>query len=236
MAAINNPTSSGPSRTTRQSAQLRSSQKAPAPREQESSGAEEASETEEGPNLTPQVDVLKEQIRLLQEQVERLTRQSVLTDRPLPTTETSPSRHLPSNAPENVRSGTGTPFDASLKLSERTPKIEPLTDGESPTFRQWQASIQDRLEINADHYRSERARMACVWGHTSDKAREYLEPQYLATSSPHKFKNAEEGTTLLANIWANLCVNTHSRRGMSCIVENSSKYLKLKVTFRAGNT
>ena len=162
MAAINNPTSSGPSRITRQSAQLQSSQKAPASREQESSGVEEASETEEGPNLTPQVDELKEQIRLLQEQVERLSRQSVLTDRPLPTTETSPSRRLPSNAPENVRYGTGTPFDASLKLSERTPKIEPLTDGESPTFRQWQASIQDRLEINADYYRSERARMACV--------------------------------------------------------------------------
>ena len=87
----------------------------------------------------------------------------------------------------SVRFQSETPQPIQVKLSERTPNIECLTDGKQPTFRQWQASITDRLEINADHYWSERARMALVWGHTSSTAMEYLEPQYLAESDSQRF-------------------------------------------------
>ena len=57
-----------------------------------------------------------------------------------------------------------------------TEKITPLDEGQAPTFKQWKASIMDRLEVNADHYPTERSRQALVWGTTSGKARDYLEP------------------------------------------------------------
>ena len=77
---------------------------------------------------------------------------------------------------QSPRYTSATPEAPKVKLTERTPTIDNLDDGSDPTFQQWQASIQDRLEINADHYRSERARMALVWGHTTGLAKGYLEP------------------------------------------------------------
>lgn len=112
-------------------------------------------------------------------------------DLPHPSTETP--------GPQRVRqaSEANTVFVTREKLSERTPNIEVLTDGKSPTFQQWRASIQDRLEINSDHYRSTRARMALVWGHTSGLAKEYLEPQYLSDNDSNRFHTAEEMISLL---------------------------------------
>lgn len=83
------------------------------------------------------------------------------------------------------------------KLSKQTPTITPLKDGTDPTFQQWRASMQDRLEINQDHYPTERARMAEVWGHTEGLAREYLEPQYLSDTESERFLNAEAMILLL---------------------------------------
>lgn len=82
-------------------------------------------------------------------------------DVPVPTTETPPTTtEQPSRLSARFLSVTPDPQHA--KLSERTPPIDNLSDGVNPTFRQWQASIQDRLSINSDHYQSERARMALV--------------------------------------------------------------------------
>ena len=117
-------------------------------------------------------------------------------DQPLPTTETPP---VQATHPYDMRhvSEAGSVFVNREKLSERTPTIEVLSDGKSPTFPQWRASIQDRLEINSDHYRTVRARMALVWGHTSGLAKEYLEPQYLSESESNRFRTAEEMILLL---------------------------------------
>lgn len=118
-------------------------------------------------------------------------------DRPLPTTETPPNR-----PPTEVRAVSEDFYaDFARRLttrrSEKTPNIDDLSDGKDPTFRQWQASIQDRLEINADHYRTERERMALVWGHTTGLAKGYLEPQYLSDTTQEQFKNAEQMVELL---------------------------------------
>ncbi len=117
-------------------------------------------------------------------------------DRPLPTTETPPTH---SQQPAGTRFQSETPPYPTIrqKLSERTPNIDDLDNGSNPTFRQWQASIQDRLEINADHYRSERARMALVWGHTTGLAKEYLEPRYLSDDDQDRFRDAEDMIALL---------------------------------------
>jgi hypothetical protein len=122
--------------------------------------------------MADNTDELREEIERLQAQVLRLTQERSV----LPTTEPGPTTSRQSHDTPSVRFMSETPSLSKVKLSERTPTIDCLTDGKEPTFRQWQASIKDRLEINSDHYRSERARMALVWGHTSGLAKEYLEP------------------------------------------------------------
>ena len=147
------------------------------------------------------VQTLQTQLRQLQAQLDQLTRRSPAPDHPIPTTESPPTNPRLPTGDQSLRYTSETPGTIVPKLSERTPKIQSLTDGEEPTFLQWQASIRDRLDINADHYRSERARMALVWGHTAGTAREYLEPQYLATSTRLRFKDAEEMISLLSSFF-----------------------------------
>ena len=137
-----------------------------------------------------------EEIARLRRELAQLRASLPPADHPLPTTET-PS--VQTAKPFGMRhpSESGSVFAVREKLSERTPNIEVLSDGSNPTFQQWRASIQDRLEINLDHYRSVRARMALVWGYTSGLAKEYLEPQYLSEDDTNRFRTAEEMISLL---------------------------------------
>lgn len=174
--------SAGPptSRVTRASAAApRSTQQAEALRATVESDPEQSQETVDLQDQVAQLTALVKQ--LMQER-------SAPPDHPIPSSE-SPL--------DSVRSLSTSLEPPRAKLSERTPKIEPLDDGVSPTFRQWQASIQNRLDINSDHYRSEKARMAAVWGHTTGTAMGYLEPQYLAETAATRFSNAEEMIALL---------------------------------------
>jgi hypothetical protein len=152
---------------------------------------------EEETIMADNADELREEIERLQAQVDRLTQERSV----LPTTEPAPTTSRQPHDTPSVRFMSETPSLSKVKLSERTPTIDCLTDGKEPTFRQWQASIKDRLEINSDHYRSERARMALVWGHTSSLAKEYLEPQYLAESSDQRFISAEAIIDLLKSFF-----------------------------------
>ena len=63
-------------------------------------------------------------------------------DQPLSTIESPPTRDL-----------LGTPQSLRFHLTERTAKIDILTNGEGPTFRQWQVLMMDRLDMITDHYR-----------------------------------------------------------------------------------
>src|SRR5690348_11422976 len=116
-------------------------------------------------------------------------------DQPVPTTEAPPMRSQPPPAARPPSEPTS--LYASPRLSERTPKIAVLSDRVDPSFPQWRASIQDRLEINSDHYPSTRAQMALVWGHTTGLAKEYLEPQYLSDDDLNRFRTADEMIKLL---------------------------------------
>jgi hypothetical protein len=132
---------------------------------------------------------LQEQVAYLTALVQRIAQeQSVPPDHPIPTSE------LPL---EGSRMSSTSPELHRTKLLERTPKIKPLNDGVFPTFRQWQASIQNCLDINLDYYQSKKARMAAVWGHTTGTAIGYLELQYLADLAASWFSNAKEIIALL---------------------------------------
>jgi hypothetical protein len=153
---------------------------------------EEEEDSEEDAN-----SLLQAEIARLSEQVERLTRERTLhRDDPVPSTK-SPLTITGQPVGEGLWYPSATPELTRVKLTERTPTIDNLSDGVDPTFRQWQASIVDRLEINSDHYQTERARMALVWGHTTGIAKGYLEPQYLSDLDGNRFQNAEDMIALL---------------------------------------
>jgi hypothetical protein len=199
-----NPTKpSGPARSTKNSVQrttpgmdqAEASATVPANDNSDSESSQDKPTRET--TMADNIDELREEIERLQAQVSRLTREGSI----LPTTESGPTTSRQAHDTPSVRFLSETPSLSKVKLSERTPTIDCLTDGKEPTFRQWQASIKDRLEINSDHYRSERARMALVWGHTSGLAKEYLEPQYLSESDTQRFKSAEAMIDLLKSFF-----------------------------------
>jgi hypothetical protein len=145
------------------------------------------------PEINPDDPALE--IAKLRQELAELRASLPPADHPLPTTETPPMRYQQS--PVARLPSEPVSLYTPPRLSERTPNIEVLTDGKNPTFSQWRASIEDRLEINSDHYRTVRARMALVWGHTSGLAKEYLEPQYLSDDDANRFRTAEEMIQLL---------------------------------------
>jgi chemotaxis protein histidine kinase CheA len=86
-------------------------------------------------------------------------------------------------------------FGGTPRLSKNVPEADPLDDGSDPTFRQWRASIHDKLRENADHFTSEQSRCTHVWLKTTGLARTYLTPRY--TSTDKKFVSVEEMLTCL---------------------------------------
>jgi len=75
----------------------------------------------------------------------------------------------------------------------------PLTDGIEPAFANWKLQIQDKLEVNADHFLTERSRMAYVFGRTGGDAQKHLSPKYEDATTP--FLSATEMITFLANVY-----------------------------------
>jgi hypothetical protein len=184
------------------------------------SDSERAEDVEE--NLRAEIDRLTAELQAVRE----ISRHP---DRPLHTTE---SLSAPTPQPTSVRFQTGTPEPPRFKLTERTPTIDSLNDGSNPTFRQWQASIRDRLEINADHYRSERARMALVWGHTTGTAKGYLEPRYLSDEDGERFYKAEEMLSLLKSYFVSGNERAESRAAFHRLaMERNESFPAFKAKF-----
>jgi hypothetical protein len=151
-----------------------------------------------------EVAQLLRELALVREELAQLKQQSSVSvppNQPLPPTEKPPtdSRQIQLvDWNQNNSLPLALVYDDKYQgRSEKTPTIEELSDGHDPTFKQWQASIQDRLSINSDHYRTERERMALVWGHTSGLAKEYLEPRYLSDTDTDRFNTAETMIELL---------------------------------------
>jgi hypothetical protein len=84
----------------------------------------------------------------------------------------------------------------SAKISD--PPV--LTDGTDPTFENWKIQLQDKLTVNADHFETEEARKAYVFGRTGMDAQTHLRPRY-ADDSVNPFKSAEDMIGHLASIY-----------------------------------
>lgn len=96
---------------------------------------------------------------------------------------------------------TGTP-DA-VERTQRSAKIaDPplLTDGADPTFENWKLQLQDKLEVNADHFENPKAKMAYVFSRTGGDAQTHLRPRY-AEDAANPFASEIEMVNYLASIY-----------------------------------
>lgn len=75
-----------------------------------------------------------------------------------------------------------------------------LTDGIDPTFDNWKLQLHDKLEVNADHFPTARAKMAYVFGRTGGDAQTHLHPRY-AQGSADPFLSHEEMIDHLSSIY-----------------------------------
>ena len=92
---------------------------------------------------------------------------------------------------------------AQRTASSRSAKVaDPplLTDGADPTFDNWKLQLQDKLEVNADHFPTTRAKMAYVFGRTGGDAQTHLRPQY-AQDLVEPFLSKEEIINYLSSIY-----------------------------------
>jgi hypothetical protein len=60
------------------------------------------------------------------------------------------------------------------KKSMKIPDPPPLTDGKDPIFESWKLQICGKLRVNVDHFPSDEARMAYVYGCTRGDAQKHL--------------------------------------------------------------
>jgi hypothetical protein len=86
------------------------------------------------------------------------------------------------------------------KKSTKIPDPPPLTDGKDPTFESWKLQIRGKLRVNADHFPSDEARMAYVYGRTGGDAQKHLNPRY-NEKSDDPFTSDNEMIDHLADIY-----------------------------------
>jgi hypothetical protein len=94
---------------------------------------------------------------------------------------------------------TATPTDRPQR-SAKVADPPVLTNGIDPTFDNWKLQLRDKLEVNADHFPSIRARMAYVFGRTGGDAQTHLRPRY-AEESADAFESDEGMVAHLASIY-----------------------------------
>jgi hypothetical protein len=146
-------------------------------------------------------------------------------------TEMSGARQSPNPMGRDATESYQTPFPQShFRKSQLTENIIALDNGTVPTFAQWKISVRDRLEVNEDHYLTERARKALVWGTTTGKAREYLESRY--NSDTHNFAIAEEMIDLLATYFLTGSETEEKRREFHALRQlENEPFLEFKASF-----
>ncbi|PMD59439.1 uncharacterized protein K444DRAFT_630217 [Hyaloscypha bicolor E] len=77
-----------------------------------------------------------------------------------------------------------------------------LTDGASPSFKNWRIQIKDKFLINSRIFNSEQAKIAYIFNRTADITQKYLAPCY--RKGPEPFITAIEIVMYLAEILENL--------------------------------
>jgi hypothetical protein len=93
---------------------------------------------------------------------------------------------------------------ASSSRQSRSAKLkdpDTFTTGES-AYRRWRLQLEAKLEVNADHYETEAAKMYLVFSTTADEAQDYLYARYHKDATD-RFATADEMIHYLGTIYLN---------------------------------
>ncbi|KAL2041155.1 hypothetical protein N7G274_006099 [Stereocaulon virgatum] len=106
------------------------------------------------------------------------------------------------------RSHEPTPASSSLSLqagkrSVRHPDPPILTDGKDPGFEGWTQDIQDKLDMNVDHFPSGLEQAKYVIGRTGGKAKDAIAAHRVGNSD--YFQTAQSVITLLTELFGDPC-------------------------------
>jgi hypothetical protein len=113
----------------------------------------------------------------------------------------------------------------SMKLTD--PLL--LTDGVEPTFENWKLQLQDKLEINADHFLTPRARMAYVFSRTGGDAQTHLRPRY-STDAMDPFTDEQELIEHLSNVYEDPFKSRNARLEYRSLVMKSTDFFTAFLT------
>jgi hypothetical protein len=150
---------------------------------------------EEYPDLEPEtayrrVEYLQGQVKLLAETLKKSAQDKKSLEDTIAAMDTRTTRAT-------------TPGSIMSTVEGRSPKYpdpEILTDGKSPTFKQWRMNIHAKLEANMDHFLSEASRVVYVYGRTGGSAAEHLQP-YLNDQGTLDFDTSNELVDALGSIY-----------------------------------
>ncbi|OJD24092.1 hypothetical protein ACJ73_04553 [Blastomyces percursus] len=68
---------------------------------------------------------------------------------------------------------------------------EPLSDGKDPEFEQWMSRMLNKLDINRDHFSSEKAKVAYIESRTKGEAAKHLAPR-MRPDHPERYQTAND--------------------------------------------
>lgn len=110
------------------------------------------------------------------------------------TVEQTPTRATPtSDTPSN---------ESYAKRSAKVPDPERFSNGIDLAFESWRIEIKNKLEENSDHFSSEQAKMAYLFGRTAGDAKNHLLSRF-DEDSPARFISTTEMLHHLATIYVN---------------------------------
>jgi hypothetical protein len=119
----------------------------------------------------------------------------------LPARQPSQERHASPNLHDRF-SPTSQESYGKKKRTAKVPDPQKLTDGKNPTFASWEIQVWKKLEVNADHFDSETARMYYVYSCTEGDAQKHLYPRYQPRAAD-PFLNAQDMVQHLSMIFSN---------------------------------
>jgi hypothetical protein len=89
-----------------------------------------------------------------------------------------------------------------VQRSATIPDPPKLTDGIAPSYDYWSVQILGKLDVNSDHFESEKARTYYVFNCTEIDSQIHLFPRYNPDST-NPFRTAKEMITYLGDIHIN---------------------------------
>jgi len=127
-----------------------------------------------------------------------------------------------------------TPSPSTYSERSRSQKIPdpPLfTDGKNPTWENWYGKVQDKLEINADLFPSERAKLGYVHSRLSGDAAETTQSRRERGCS-NPYKTADELLEELAQLFDDPDKEANFRRDYYNLVQGQKKFSEFYTQFQ----